>query len=104
METPSQMLEHWSFNRKTIRILSRHYKDNSSIPKSMLHKLFAPHDMVGAGLALEQVFHAMFDILIHTEESINTWKMTKDLYKDLLGIERIEGTNAAATLFFLGNR
>ena len=39
VEAPSQMLENWCWNKESLKLLSAHYKDNSSIDENLLNDL-----------------------------------------------------------------
>merc|ERR1712106_989751 len=48
--------------------------------------------------ALSQMLFATFDFMVHTRGEADPMKIAKDLYREILGIERIDGTNIGANL------
>jgi len=98
VEAPSQMLENWVWQEESLRMMSGHYKDGSPIPKDLLQKLVASKKANSGGLNLRQIFFGTFDMTIHTRAKADTMEIARELYRDLLGIERINGTNIGANL------
>ena len=39
VETPSQLLENWCWNKEALRLMSAHYKDGSGIDEKLLDDL-----------------------------------------------------------------
>ena len=102
VEAPSQMLENWVWQEESLRLMSRHYQDNSSIPDHLLKSLVNSKKANEGGKSLRQMFFGTFDLTIHTREEADTMKVGREIYMDLLGIERINGTNIGSTLGHLG--
>ena len=102
VEAPSQMLENWVWQKESLKLMSGHYKDNSSIPDDLLKKLVKSKSANEGGKSLRQMFFGTFDLAIHTRAEADTIDMSNHIYQDLLGIERINGTNIGANLGHLG--
>ena len=102
VEAPSQMLENWVWEEESLRLMSGHYEDNSPIPETLLEKLVNSKKANQGGKSLRQLFFGTFDLTIHTREEADTMSISRDIYRDLLGIERINGTNIGANLGHLG--
>jgi len=98
VEAPSQMLENWVWQEESLRLMSRHYQDNSSIPDHLLQSLVNSKKANEGGKSLRQMFFGTFDLTIHTMAEADTMEVGRDIYRDLLGIERINGTNIGSTL------
>lgn len=97
VEAPSQMLENWVWQEESLRLMSRHYKDGSPLPKEMLDKLVASKNANAGGFNLRQVFLATFDQRLHTMDTApDTAQLVRDIYKEIVGIDTIPGTNFAA--------
>ena len=95
LEAPSQMLENWVWREKSIKLMSGHFKSGLPIPEDLLQNLVASRVATKGGQTLRQLIFAIFDLIIHSHSQgdINTVQLSKKLYRDLLGIERIEGTD-----------
>jgi len=97
VEAPSQMLENWVWQEESLRLMSRHYKDGTPLPKEMLDKLVASKNANAGGFNLRQVFLATFDQRLHTMNTApDTAQLVRDIYKEIVGIDTIPGTNFAA--------
>ena len=104
VEAPSQMLENWVWQEESLRLMSRHYQDNSSIPDHLLQSLVNSKKANEGGKSLRQMFFGTFDLTIHTSAEADTMEVSREIYRDLLGIERINGTNIGSNLGHLGER
>merc|ERR1711936_565017 len=98
VEAPSQMLENWVWQKESLKLMSGHYQDNSSIPDDLLKNLINSKKANEGGKSLRQMFFGTFDITIHTRAEADTVELGRDIYRDLLGIERINGTNIGSNL------
>ena len=50
-----KMLENWCWKEESLRLMSKHYKDGSPLPKEMLDKLVASKNANAGGFNLRQV-------------------------------------------------
>ena len=103
VEAPSQMLENWVWQEESLRLMSSHYKTKEPIPTEVLAKLVASQKSFAGGISLGTLFFATYDQMLHTRGEADSAAIAKDLYKEVLGINMIEGTNTGATLGHLVN-
>ena len=92
------MLENWVWEEESLKLMSGHFKDGSPIPTDLLKNLVASKSANEGGKSLRQMFFATYDFMVHTRGEADTVQLAKVLYKELLGIEKIEGTNIGANL------
>ena len=98
VEAPSQMLENWVWEKESLRLMSGHYETKKPISDEDLGRLVASRTSFAGAYALRQLFFATYDQMLHTRGEGDTKAIAKELYSELLGIERIEGGNIGAHL------
>jgi len=98
VEAPSQMLENWVWEEESLKLMSGHYKTKDPLPLDLINKLIASKASFAGAYALRQLFFATYDMNLHTRGEADTVAIGAKMYKDLLGIDRIEGGNIGATL------
>jgi len=80
VEAPSQMLEHWTWDKKMLNILSEHYKTKKNLPKSILDNMLnAKKHLIHYG-AMRQLSLAYFDLMLHMGDK----KKICELYNSIL--------------------
>lgn len=68
VEAPSQMLEHWAWNEKSVALLSSHYKTRKPLPKELLKNLIASKKHLQRYQTLRQLILGMFDLSLHLQK------------------------------------
>lgn len=87
VEAPSQMLEHWVWDKKMLNILSGHYKTNNVLPKEMIDNMLkAKFHMINYWV-VRQLILALFDLKLHSELVENPTRLYSQLVKKHTGIE-----------------
>lgn len=87
VEAPSQMLEHWAWDKKPLALLSSHYKTGKPLPPSLLKNLLASKEhMLRYGI-LRQLIMATLDLTLHSNNKPpEPAKFYRDLVKKYTGI------------------
>jgi len=98
VEAPSQMLENWVWEEESLKLMSGHYKDGSPIPADLLSALAKSKKANVGGASLRQIFFGTYDITLHTSKEVDSMAVSRDIFEDVLGMERINGTNIGANL------
>ena len=87
VEAPSQMLEHWAWNKKSLALLSAHYKTKRSIPPALMKNLTASKDHLLRYSTLRQLITGIFDLTLHTtNKTLDSAKLHRDMIKKYTGI------------------
>lgn len=87
VEAPSQMLEHWAWNKKSLALLSSHHKTGKPIPLKLLKNLIASENHLLRYATLRQLILGTFDLTLHTKNKIpEPAKLYRDIVKKYTGI------------------
>lgn len=87
VEAPSQMLEHWAWDKKSLALLSSHYKTGKPIPAPLVKNLIASEDHMLRYATLRQLIMGIFDLTLHTSKKhIEPAKLYRDMVKKYTGM------------------
>jgi oligopeptidase A len=67
VEFPSQIMEHFICNKKTIKLISGHYQTNEPMPESLYKNMLAAKNFQSAMMTVRQLEYALFDFRVHLE-------------------------------------
>lgn len=82
VEIPSQLMENWCWQEKVLKMLSCHYKKNTTIPQITIKNILKTKNYQSGIFILNQLKFSLFDIVIHSECNIkNNNEMKKILEK-----------------------
>lgn len=85
VEAPSQMLEHWVWDKEMLRRLSSHYKSGEAIPSKMQEDLIGSKLHMMAMFIMRQLVFAKYDFDIHVNEGVDLVSYYAELVEELLG-------------------
>ncbi len=87
VEAPSQMLEHWAWDKEPLALLSSHYKTGESLPPLLLNNLLASKEHLLRYGILRQLIQGVLDLTLHTKNRPpEPAKLYRDLIKKYTGI------------------
>ena len=90
VEAPSQMLENWAWDKKSLALLSTHHETKKALPAKLLNNLLASKKYMVRYGALRQLVLALFDLTLHTKGASNINKLYTDLLKKYTGMTSIK--------------
>lgn len=98
VEAPSQMLENWAWDKNILKKLSKHYSSGAVLPDELISKMIeAKRYMMGYAYTRQLLF-GLFDMSIHQANGpVDVTKTYNDLFKEMVGIDHIEGAHFPAT-------
>ncbi len=85
VEAPSQMLEHFVWDKAMLGRLSKHHKTNEPLPEEMINNLLGSKMHLIANFVMRQLVFALFDLTIHTDQSADPISLYRDLVEKNLG-------------------
>lgn len=68
VETPSQLMEQWTWQKPVLKRLSHHYKTGESLPDEMIDNLIHSKNFCSALFNLRQLSFGIFDYTMHAED------------------------------------
>lgn len=83
VELPSQFLENWCWQRKTIPLISSHYESGEPLPESLLNKLLKAKNFQSASMMLRQLEFSLFDFRLHIEYGTEQFESIKKLIQEV---------------------
>lgn len=90
VEAPSQMLENWAWDKKSLALLSGNYQTGKPLPAKLLNNLLASKKYMVRYGTLRQLILAKFDLILHTKGAKDINKLYKDLLKEYTGLISIK--------------
>jgi thimet oligopeptidase len=100
VEAPSQMLDNWPWEEKIIKTLSGHYLyPSKKLPENLLKRMIEARDSQQRYFEYTRRLRlALTDMAYHTATGpVDTGAVYNKLYKDVIGVDAIEGGHAAAS-------
>jgi thimet oligopeptidase len=93
VEAPSQMLEHWVWDRDVLRRFSRHHRTAEPLPDTLLDAMVRAKNVSSGIATLRQMFFARLDFAYHSPGfDGDTTAAVRDLYP-VTGFPYPEGTH-----------
>jgi oligopeptidase A len=67
VEFPSQIMEHWCWEKEVIKLISGHYETGEPLPDTLYNKLVAAKNFQSGMQMMRQLEFALFDFRLHLE-------------------------------------
>jgi Zn-dependent oligopeptidase len=95
VEAPSQMLEEWTRDTKTLQTFARHYQTNEPIPASLVARMRRASEFGKALTVRQQMVYARLSLSVYDRDpkAVDTTAMVKDLIGRYLPTPYVEGTH-----------
>jgi thimet oligopeptidase len=98
VEAPSQMLENWIWEPSILSKITAHYKTGEPMPEDLVTKLVNSRYAFSGLTDLRQLFIGKYDMIAHTNSSLQSAKLWHELYPQVALIDSLAGTNPAASV------
>ena len=93
VEAPSQMLEHWVWDKDILRSFSKHHETGESLPEDLLDAMIRAKNLSSGVLALRQLYFANLDFAYHSPGfGGNSTEVAEQLH-EITGFEFPPGTH-----------
>jgi thimet oligopeptidase len=95
VEAPSQMLEEWTRDAKTLQTFARHYQTNEPIPATLVARMRRASEFGKALTVRQQMVYAKLSLSVYDRDpkTVDTTAMVKDLIGKYLPTPYVEGTH-----------
>jgi thimet oligopeptidase len=95
VEAPSQMLEEWTWDPKTLQTFARHYQTNEPIPTALVTRMRRASEFGKAINVRQQMVYAKLSLSVYDRDpkTVDTTAMVKDLVNKYTQTPYVEGTH-----------
>ncbi len=95
VEAPSQMLEEWTWDPKTLQTFAKHYQTNEPIPTALVVRMRRANEFGKAMNVRQQMVYAKLSLSIYDRDpkNVDTTAMVKDLINKYTPTPYVEGTH-----------
>ena len=95
VEAPSQMLEEWTWDAKTLQSFAKHYQTNEPIPTALVTRMRRANDFGKAMTVRQQMVYAKLSLSIYDRDpkTVDTTAMVKDLINRYTRTPYVDGTH-----------
>lgn len=95
IEAPSQMLEEWTWDAKTLATFAKHYQTNQPIPAALVAQMRRANEFGKALGVRTQIVYAELSLSIHDRDpkKVDTTATVKDLMNRYRPFPYVEGTH-----------
>ncbi len=95
VEAPSQMLEEWTWDPKTLQTFAKHYQTNEPIPTALVTRMRRASEFGKAINVRQQMVYAKLSLSVYDRDpkSVDTTAMVKELINKYTSTPYVEGTH-----------
>jgi thimet oligopeptidase len=105
VEAPSQMLEEWTWDPKTLQTFAKHYQTNEVIPTALVTRMRRASEFGKAMNVRQQMVYAKLSLSVYDRDpkGVDTTAMVKDLVNKYTRTPYVEGTHFQTSFGHLDN-
>jgi len=105
VEAPSQMLEEWTWDPKTLQTFAKHYQTNEVIPTALVTRMRRASEFGKAMTVRQQMVYAKLSLSVYDRDpkDVDTTAMVKDLFNKYTRTPYVEGTHFQTSFGHLDN-
>lgn len=68
MELPSQFMENWCYDKKTLDSFARHYETGEALPEALFQKVRASKNFQAGMMMMRQLYFGAMDMFLHSRD------------------------------------
>jgi thimet oligopeptidase len=95
VEAPSQMLEEWTWDPKTLQTFAKHHETNEAIPTALVTRMRRASEFGKAMTVRRQMMYARLSLSIYDRDParVDTTAMVKDIQNRYTPFQYVDGTH-----------